>query len=52
MHRLEILVGRSLAICVHPIAAWHVRSLRYRCALVGGYAGAGYVAVLAALALN
>jgi hypothetical protein len=52
MPRFEVLVGWMLAICVHPIAAWHARSLRYRCALVGGYAGLGYFTALAVLAFH
>jgi hypothetical protein len=50
-NRLEIMMGRSLAICLHPVAAWLSRSQRKRLVLVGGYVGAGYVAVLIALLL-
>jgi hypothetical protein len=50
-NRLEIAMGRSLAICLHPVAAWLSRSQRKRLVLVGGYVGAGYVAVLLALLL-
>jgi hypothetical protein len=50
-NRLEIMIGRSLAICLHPVAAWLSRSQRKRLVLVGGYVGAGYVAVLLALLL-
>jgi hypothetical protein len=50
-NRLEIALGRSLAICLHPMAAWRSSSHRKRLALVGGYVGAGYVATLIALRL-
>jgi hypothetical protein len=41
--RTEIFIGRSLAICAHPIAAWRTtaRSVRFR--LVAGYFTAAYV---------
>jgi hypothetical protein len=52
MRRVEVLIGWLLAICVHPVAAWHARSLRYRWALVGGYAGVGYLTALAVLVLH
>jgi hypothetical protein len=50
-NRLEIMIGKSLAICLHPMAAWLTRSQRKRLVLVGGYVGAGYVVVLIALLL-
>jgi hypothetical protein len=50
-NRLEIMIGRSLAICSHPVAAWLSRSQRKRLVLVGGYVGAGYVVVLIGLLL-
>jgi hypothetical protein len=45
------MIGRSVAICLHPVAAWLTRSHRKRLVLVGGYVGAGYVIVLIALLL-
>jgi hypothetical protein len=41
--RTEIFIGRSLAICAHPIAAWRTtaRSVRFR--LVAGYFTAAYL---------
>jgi hypothetical protein len=45
------MMGRSVAICLHPVAAWLTRSQRKRLVLVGGYVGAGYVIVLIALLL-
>jgi hypothetical protein len=50
-NRLEIAMGRSLAICVHPMAAWRSSSYRERLVLVGGYIGVGYFATLVALRL-
>jgi hypothetical protein len=45
------MMGRSLAVCVHPIAAWRSSSQRERLVLVGGYLGAGYVVTFIALRL-
>lgn len=44
----EILIGRALAMCAHPYAAWH-RSTRGRVVVVFGYAAASYAVVLATL---
>jgi len=46
---IEILLGRSLAFCLHPTAAWRVLPPTRRALLVGAYFGAGYVGVLVAL---
>jgi hypothetical protein len=48
-NRLEIMIGRSVAICLHPVAAWLSRSPQKRLVLVAGYVGAGYIVVLIAL---
>ena len=45
----ELLVGRSLAFGVHPMAAWPRLSRSGRVLLIAGYCGASYAAVLAAL---
>jgi hypothetical protein len=45
------MLGRSVAICLHPVAAWLSRSQQKRLVLVGGYVGAGYVVMLIALLL-
>jgi hypothetical protein len=50
-NRLEITMGRSLAICLHPMAGWRSSSQRKRFVLVGGYIGAGYIVTLVALRL-
>jgi hypothetical protein len=48
-HWHEVLLGRSLAACVHPIAAWQSRARSFRLMLVAGYFAMGYVTVLAAI---
>jgi hypothetical protein len=48
---VELLIGRGLAFCVHPTAAWRVTSARGRAFVLAAYAGAGYLGVLAALLL-
>jgi hypothetical protein len=50
--RHEVLLGRTLAACVHPLSAWQSRMRSFRLLLIGGYFAAGYVAVLAAMALT
>jgi hypothetical protein len=49
-NRTEILLGRSLAACVHPLAAWHARARSFRVLLLAGYFAIGYLTVLATLA--
>ena len=49
---MELLIGRGLALCVHPLAAWRVLSTPGRAFVVGAYAGAAYVAVLGVLFLS
>jgi hypothetical protein len=46
---VEILIGRALACCVHPAAAWPRLAPVKRALLVGAYAAGGYITVLAAL---
>jgi hypothetical protein len=48
---LELFIGRGLAFCVHPMAAWRVLSSPGRAAVVAAYAGAAYVTVLSVLLL-
>jgi hypothetical protein len=48
---VEILVGRSLAVCVHPYAAWPLLSNGGRAFVFAAYAAAGYAVVLGALQL-
>jgi hypothetical protein len=49
--RPEILLGRSLAACVHPMAAWQSKARSFRLLLVAGYFAVGYLTVLATIAL-
>lgn len=46
---VEILIGRSLAAIVHPVAAWRVFSMKRRLLLALGYCAVGYVTTLTAL---
>jgi hypothetical protein len=48
---LEILIGRSLAACVHPVAAWRSGSRSARLQFFVGYFVAGYVLVFLSLLL-
>ena len=41
---MELFIGRSLAMVVHPIAAWYSVSNKKRTLLVGGYVAIGYAA--------
>ena len=47
----EVLIGRSLAACAHPMAAWQAKARSFRVLLVGGYFIVGYFTVLAVMAL-
>jgi hypothetical protein len=49
--RGEILIGRSLAACVHPVAAWRSGSRSARAQFFFGYFVAGYVLVFLGLLL-
>jgi hypothetical protein len=48
-HRREILLGRALATCVHPFAAWRLCSTFWRLWILTAYTAAGYVIVLGVL---
>jgi hypothetical protein len=48
---VDIVIGRALAFCVHPRAAWRILPTSGRAFVVAAYACAGYVACLAALML-
>jgi hypothetical protein len=50
-NRIELMIGRSLAACVHPYAAWHLGSTPVRAWVVTAYFAAGYLAVFCALEL-
>ncbi|MGH9257722.1 MAG: hypothetical protein ACRD3C_24450 [Vicinamibacterales bacterium] len=49
--RCEVLAGRTVAACVHPLAAWSCARRSFRVLLVAGYVAAGYVAALTAMVL-
>jgi hypothetical protein len=49
--RSEIFLGRSLAICAHPVAAWRTTIRSIRLVLLAGYFAAAYVAMFALMAL-
>lgn len=53
MHRMpwEVIVGRGLACCLHPTAAWRVLTRSGRALIVSAYAGAGFLLTLAGLLL-
>ena len=47
--QLEVLIGRSLAMCAHPYAAWRLHSTKGRALVLVAYMAASYVIVLGAL---
>ena len=47
--RLEVLVGRSLAMCAHPYAAWRAYSTAGRLLVLFSYLAASYAVILAVL---
>jgi hypothetical protein len=48
---VEIVIGRGLAYCAHPAAAWRRLRPAGRALLVGAYAAGSYVTVLTVLML-
>jgi len=48
-HRLEVVIGRSAALCVHPVAAWRSRSRNDRTLLVISYVALSYAIVFSLL---
>ena len=50
--RTEILVGRSLAMCVHPYAAWRSHSARGRLLVFAAYLGVSSVLFLGGLLVS
>jgi hypothetical protein len=49
---IDILVGRLLARCVHPFAAWNMVSRHARCMMVLSYMMAAYVTTFIGLWLT
>jgi len=50
-NRVEVAIGWTLAVGLHPLIAWRVCSRRGRLFIVLGYFTAAYVAVMAVLLL-
>jgi hypothetical protein len=48
-NRIEIMIGRSLAMSVHPAIAWRLLSPSRRALMVFGYFAVSYVTVFSAL---
>jgi len=48
----EIALGRWLAVCAHPTAAWRLLPASGRCLLAASYAAASFVASLTVLLLT
>ena len=48
-NRIEVVLGRSAALCVHPLAAWRSRSRIDRVLLVTSYFAISYVIVFGLL---
>ena len=48
-NRAEIIIGRSLAAFVHPVAAWQVVSTSTRALIVFAYFAMAYAVVLSTL---
>jgi hypothetical protein len=47
--RLEVAIGRTLAVFVHPVAAWRARPMYGRLLLCSGCFTASYILVFLAL---
>jgi hypothetical protein len=50
--RNEILLGRTLALCIHPCAAWRTQSTSGRLLVFFAYLAASYTLVLGLLLLS
>ena len=48
---LEVAIGRALAVCAHPIAAWRTRPEYRRMLMLSGCFTASYILVFIALQL-
>jgi hypothetical protein len=48
---IETVIGRSLAMCAHPYAAWRSRSVGHRALVLVAYLVGSYGLVLSALFL-
>ena len=50
--RFEVLIGRSLALCAHPYAAWRTHSTAGRLFILFTYAAASYAVMLGVLLIS
>jgi len=50
--RFEVLIGRSLAMCAHPYAAWRTHSTAGRLFILFTYAAASYAVMLGVLLIS
>jgi hypothetical protein len=48
-HRVEVLIGRSAALCVHPLAAWRSPAKSDRAMLLISYFALSYVVIFGLL---
>jgi hypothetical protein len=48
-NRIEVLIGRSAALCVHPLAAWRSQSTSDRAMLLISYIAISYAIVFGLL---
>jgi len=46
---VEVLVGRAIAACVHPVISWRRYSTKWRVVTVTAYTAASYVTCLGVL---
>jgi hypothetical protein len=49
--RTEQLIGRSAALCAHPVIGWHARARYARTRVVAGYFALGFAGTIAGLLL-
>jgi hypothetical protein len=49
--QMEVILGRGLAFCCHPWAAWRVLPARRRVLLAGAYFGAAYLVTFLSLVI-
>ena len=48
-HNSEAILGRTVAACAHPLAAWRVLPTSWKMAVLTVYVGISYLTVLGAL---
>jgi hypothetical protein len=50
--QFEVLLGRALAMCLHPYAAWRTHSTAARLFILFAYAAASYAVMLGVLLIS